>query len=41
MIDWAQMKTAEQIAEEDRRALVPQEISRAQGRAVLGLMGLK
>lgn len=40
MIDWAQMKTAEQIAEEERRALVPQEISRAQGRAVLGLHGL-
>jgi len=40
MIDWSQMKTAEQIAEEERRALVPAEISRAQGRAVLGLRGL-
>ncbi|WP_395026254.1 hypothetical protein [Comamonas odontotermitis] len=40
MIDWSQMKTAEQIAEEERRARVPAEISRAQGRAILGSMKL-
>lgn len=40
MIDWSLMKTAEQLADEERRALVPQEISRAQGRAVLGMRGL-
>lgn len=39
-IDWGQLKTAEQIAEEERRARVPAEISRAQGRAILGLQGL-
>lgn len=39
-IDWDKMKTAEQIAEEERRARVPDEISRAQGRAILGLRGL-
>lgn len=39
-IDWGQLKTAEQIAEDERRARVPAEISRAQGRAVLGLRGL-
>lgn len=39
-IDWSQLKTAEQIAEDERRARVPVEISRAQGRAILGLRGL-
>lgn len=39
-IDWGQLKTAEQIAEDERRARVPAEISRAQGRAILGLRGL-
>lgn len=39
-IDWDQLKTAEQIAEEERRASVPEQISRAQGRAILGLRGL-
>ncbi|MDR0260033.1 MAG: hypothetical protein LBI76_09505 [Comamonas sp.] len=39
-IDWDQLKTAEQIAEDERRARVPAEISRAQGRAILGLRGL-
>lgn len=39
-IDWSQLKTAEQIAEEEHRASVPAQISRAQGRAILGLRGL-
>ncbi|MGE8446452.1 MAG: hypothetical protein ACN6O1_09560 [Comamonas sp.] len=39
-IDWGQLKTAEQIAEEKRRARVPAQISRAQGRAILGLRDL-
>ena len=39
-IDWGQLKTAEQIAEDERRARVPADISRAQGRAILGLRGL-
>ncbi|MFA9287645.1 hypothetical protein ACCQ08_22890 [Comamonas sp. SY3] len=39
-IDWEQLKTAEQIADEERRARVPAEISRAQGRAILGLRDL-
>lgn len=39
-IDWGQLKTAEQIAEEERRSRVPAEISRAQGKAILGLRGL-
>lgn len=40
MIDWSQLKTAEQIAEDERRASVPVEISRAQGKAILTLQGL-
>lgn len=39
-IDWTQMKTAEQLAEEARKAAVPQVISRAQGKATLKLAGL-
>lgn len=39
-IDWGQLKTAEQIAEDERRARVPAQISRAQGRAILGLRDL-
>ena len=39
-IDWGQMKTAEQQAEDERRASVPVEIIRAQGKAILTLQGL-
>lgn len=35
MIDWAQLKTAEQLIEEARKAAVPEAISRAQGKAAL------
>ncbi|MEG0923198.1 MAG: hypothetical protein RSD57_15920 [Comamonas sp.] len=40
MIDWDQMKTAEQLADEARRASVPAEISRAQGKGILIQRGL-
>lgn len=40
MIDWSQMKTAEQLAEEARKALVPAVISRAQGKMALIGAGL-
>lgn len=40
MIDWGQMKTAEQMADEARRASVPAEISRAQGKGILIQIGL-
>ena len=39
-IDWSQMQTAEQRAAAARKALVPQAISRAQGKAVLQMLGL-
>lgn len=39
-IDWAKMKTAEQQAEDARKALVPFRITRGQGTAMLKISGL-
>ena len=40
MIDWSQMKTAEDLAEDARKAAVPQSITRAQGKVALISAGL-
>ena len=40
MIDWSQIKTADQLAEDARRAAVPQSITRAQGKTALIGAGL-
>lgn len=40
LIDWSQLKTVEQQEEDEHRARVPVEISRAQGKAILTLQGL-
>lgn len=40
MIDWSQMKTAEQQAEDARKALVPFSVAQWQGEKTLKRMGL-
>lgn len=39
-IDWSKMKTAEQMADEERRALVPAEVMRWQGTRLLKRLSL-